>query len=150
MRRAVSPDLARLLPRSVLPLALFFAAVVVFCEATRSAGAFREAVGSKEGGGSTNGSGRRDRSQSVTWTAWPLARGDSGRIRCAAVCGTDWRRGEEQCGVDLEFSGFERDASVVGIQLDVALGVGAQPDALQAYGLEGEVDVEYRVYDRRR
>lgn len=149
MRRAlVGPDTARLCSVVVFFLALLFAAVS--CEPDGiSAGAFRGTVGSQGGEDSISSS-----SQSEKWTAWPLAGGDSsGRSRCAAVCGRRSGGGEEQeqCGVDLQFSGFEHDeARVVGVELDVGLEAGGA-SSLRAYGLDGGgVDIDYRVYNRRR
>lgn len=96
----------------------------------------------------------------MMWTAWPVA--DEGArspapSRCAAVCGAadsgrrrsdGSRGGPEECGVDLEFSGFGVEATVVGVEVDI--GLAASPDSLRVYGLGEGLDVEYSVFQQQR
>lgn len=133
-------------------LRLLFAAV---CSAEAStAGASRKAGSSSHGGRTTR------------WTAWPVvAAAADGGSRCAAVCGEAGRRrgegghgggiqrtGEEEqeCGVDLEFSGFGEHARVLGVELDVGLGAIIPSETLRVYGLDEGVEFNYRVYQQRR
>lgn len=140
-------------PRLMLPHLLSVFLFATISRAERSTGAFRDTAESRGVGAAGSSSSR-----TAMWTAWPVVDDVSSHgSRCAAVCGVapdrrrrgdDSREALEECGVDLEFSGFVEGARVVGVELD--LGLAIAPDSLRVYGLDEGLDIEYNVFQQQR
>lgn len=83
---------------------------------------------------------------------WPAS-------RCASVCQAPDRRRrsdgsreapeEEECGVDLEFSDFENDARLVGVEFSLGRLPGG-PESVGVYGLSDWLDVDYNVVQQQQ
>eukprot|EP00903_Cladosiphon_okamuranus_P012187 g11430.t1 len=154
--RAAGMDALMPMPRLLAPLlsVLFFPAI---CRAGSGSVAAAEALHhevrtSEEAGALLLGGPILMTASPITEDArWPAS-------RCASLCRAPdrKRRGEgspgeapEECGVNLEFSNFGKDARLLGV--DISLGALPHgPESLGVHGLSGGLNIDYDVAQQQR